>query len=140
MLRSGLEEPTALKILRAEISGNEELLHRFRGELSLGRRIQHPNVCRLYELQWTELSGRRLVFFTMELLSGETLDSALARGPLPEAEALAVADLVIAGMHAIHTAGILHGDLKCSNIMLVRSNDGAARAVCHGFRASPSLR
>jgi serine/threonine protein kinase len=130
---SDLDESVAIKILRPEVAEDEALLERFRAELALGRRIQHPNVCRMYELHWTEVSGRRLVFLTMELLNGETLNDALGRGPLTEAEATPIADQVIAGVQAIHDAGILHGDLKCANIMLLRDADGPCRAVVMDF-------
>ena len=129
-----LGEPVGIKILRREIVNDDEFLQQFRAELALGRQIHHPNVCRLYELQSADSLGQPVVFFTMELLNGETLNEALTRGPLSEPEATPLADEIIAGVQAIHDAGILHRDLKCANIMLlpVRADRGA-RAVVMDF-------
>jgi tetratricopeptide (TPR) repeat protein len=130
-----LNEPVAIKILHSATIHDAEFLHRFRAELSLGRRIRHPNVCRLYELQSADCEGKELLFFTMELLTGETLNDAVARAPFTELDALPIVGQIIAGVQAIHDAGILHRDLKCSNIMLLPVSNGVSgvRAVVMDF-------
>jgi serine/threonine protein kinase/Flp pilus assembly protein TadD len=130
-----LSEGVAVKVLRREYAEDEEFVRQFRDELALGRRIQHRNVCHLYELQSCELSHGKVVFFTMELLDGETLDERLQNGPMPELDAVPIAIQVLDGISAIHDAGILHRDLKCSNIMLLPNADSETvpRAVVMDF-------
>jgi len=130
-----LSERVAVKVLRREYAEDDEFVRQFREELALGRRIQHRNVCQLYELQTCELPHGSVAFFTMELLDGETLDERLQNGPMPESEAVPIALQVLDGISSIHDAGILHRDLKCSNIMLLPSAgaDAAPRAVVMDF-------
>ena len=130
-----LAERVAVKVLRREYAEDDEFVRQFREELALGRRIQHRNVCQLYELQTCELPHGSVAFFTMELLDGETLDERLQNGPMPESEAVPIALQVLDGISSIHDAGILHRDLKCSNIMLLPSAgaDAAPRAVVMDF-------
>ena len=87
-----LRERVALKTIRPEIASDPRTLERFRREITTARRVTHPNVCRMYDLeeqQQPEGSGRPPIsFLTMELLEGETLADLIytnrvssARGP-----------------------------------------------------------
>src|SRR5450432_3557965 len=111
----------ALKVLKAELASDAKWARRFSRELRLGRPVQHPNVCRIFDIG--EADGHR--FLTMELARGGTLRDQLKRGesaarPLPER--LADAEAVIAGLAAIHAVGIVHRDFKPDN--LLRMEDG----------------
>src|SRR5205814_661788 len=60
---------------------------------------------------------QEITFITMELLSGITLgEHLLKHGPLPEAEALPIIEQMAAGLGAAHAAGVIHRDLKSSNL------------------------
>jgi tetratricopeptide (TPR) repeat protein len=100
-----------------------------RGELQLARRVTHPNVCRVFDLEIDRdpATGRATVFFTMELIRGETLSARLAAGPAPLAEAAWIADGMIAGLAAAHDAGVLHRDFKSANVLLGARAERAAR-------------
>ncbi|HEY7214870.1 MAG TPA: protein kinase, partial [Thermoanaerobaculia bacterium] len=128
----------AVKVLRPEIAGDERVLQRFKREIQLARRVTHPNVCRVFDLvhhHGEEESGApaELVFLTMELLRGETLEERLAReGRLTTAEALPVIGHIAAALEAAHTNGVVHRDLKSGNVFLVPTASGL-RAVVTDF-------
>ena len=70
----------ALKTVSQALSGRPEFLEQTRREMRIARKIQHPNVCHVYDVH---RYGEQ-VFLSMELLEGETLQQRLAHGPLPE--------------------------------------------------------
>jgi eukaryotic-like serine/threonine-protein kinase len=111
----------ALKIIRPEIAGHEESSHRFEQEVLLARKINHPNLCPIYEIFRCE-DPPPFLFLTMKLLTGETLDACLRKNMLlPRDEALVVFRQMISGISAIHNAGVVHRDIKPTNVMLDRS-------------------
>ena len=126
----------ALKTIRFELAEDGRALERFRREVTLARCIAHPNVCRIFDFgRHDDGDGdRQGVHLSMELLAGETLESRIARnGPLGDREAAAIVAHICAGLDAAHEAGVLHRDLKTSNVMLVPNGDAAPRAVIMDF-------
>ncbi|HYS54410.1 MAG TPA: SUMF1/EgtB/PvdO family nonheme iron enzyme [Thermoanaerobaculia bacterium] len=108
-------EAVALKFLSADATANPRALERLYAELRHGRKVAHPNVCRLYDI--AEVDGRR--FITMEFVDGEDLASLLSRiERLTVKKALRVSRDLCAGIAAAHEMGLLHRDLKPSNIMI----------------------
>ena len=69
----------------------------------------------------------------MEFLEGETLAERLRAGPLPEAEARAIALQLCAGLAEAHRNQVIHGDLKSNNVILTATAAGAIRAVITDF-------
>ncbi len=127
-----LGEPIAVKVLRPEIARDEQVLQRFKREIQLARKVTHPNVCRVYDmvLHSGEGDAGRRVLLTMELLRGETLAERLRReGRLTPAEALPIVRQIAAALTAAHAAGIVHRDLKSSNVFLVSSPLGLRSVV-----------
>ncbi len=123
---SDLSESVALKVIRPEWRGNEPMSARFRDEIRLARAINHPNICNIHDLFTADRGGSHLVFFTMELLEGETLAALLKRrGKLDTIEILAIATDIAAGLDAAHRMGIVHRDLKPENIILAGGTRGA---------------
>ena len=106
-----LRRKVALKTLKRTDRSSRR---RFLREARAAARVNHPNVCPIFEVG----QERGRPFLAMELLAGETLASRLRRGPLPHAEALDVAEDVLAALAALHDAGVVHRDLKPSNIFL----------------------
>ena len=101
-----------------------------RREVQAARQIEHPNVCRVFDIVQSE----RAVFFTMELLPGETLAALLRReGALTERRALPLIRQMVAGLGAAHKAGVIHRDLKPGNIMIVPRPQGPPRVVLMDF-------
>ncbi len=89
--------------------------------------ITHVNVVRVYDVG--ESAGRR--FFTMEYVRGQTLRELLDRGGAMDlTPALQVAKQVCRGLSAVHKAGIVHGDLKPQNVMVLPN--GVAKLMDFG--------
>jgi TolB-like protein/Tfp pilus assembly protein PilF len=121
-------EAVALKVLGPGFGADEKMVERFRNELKLARRISHKNVCRIFDLGYCEGT----YFITMEYVPGDNLKSIVQMmGPLAPPRALAVAGQVCDGLAEAHRLGIVHRDLKSSNIMIDR--EGSARIMDFGI-------
>jgi serine/threonine protein kinase len=123
-----LDEVVAIKVLRADTAGSADAEKRFRSEIKLARRVRHRNVCGIHEY------GRdgAYQYIAMELVPGVDLRHVLhERGALPASEAFDVALQVAYGLAAIHGAGIVHRDLKASNLM--RDEHGVVRLMDFGI-------
>ena len=125
-----LEQVIALKFLPRHLQADRRALARFHREVSLARKISHPNVCRVFDVVYAE----GLAFITMEYVAGDDLRGLLDRiGHLPYNKALEVARQLCAGLAAAHDEGVLHRDLKPANIMLDRR--GNVRITDFGLAA-----
>lgn len=114
-----LDEMVALKVLREELADDPTMLHRFRREVKLARKVTHPNVARTFDIGE---HGPR-TFLTMELILGKPLSTVATPGvPMPMARIVEIANAMCAGLGAAHAAGVVHRDLKPENILL--ANDG----------------
>jgi serine/threonine-protein kinase len=123
-----LDETVALKVLRFDLARSAPIHRRFRSEIKLARRIRHRNVCGIHEYG----QDGPLRFIVMEYVEGSTLRQLLRqRGRFSAAQAFDVAIEVAEGLQAVHDAGILHRDLKATNVMLDRT--GAVRLMDFGI-------
>ena len=123
-----LEEDVAIKVLRPEIAGHPDMARRFRQEIKLARRVRHRNVCGIHE--YGEIGDLR--YIAMEYVRGVNLRRMLNQGgALAADEAYAVSAQVAKGLQAIHDAGVIHRDLKTSNIM--RDTSGVVRLMDFGI-------
>ena len=121
-----LRVEVALKALRDDLFKDERRLEMLRQEVRAAREVVSPNVCRIFDL--IEADGSELV--SMEYVDGGTLLEVLQeRGPLDLKEAQDIASQFLAGLEAIHKAGLVHRDVKPENIMLTR----AGRVVLMDF-------
>jgi serine/threonine protein kinase len=126
-------ERVALKAIHSSLALEEKAIQRFRLELRLSRAITHPNVCRVFDIGRHRDDAREVVFLTMEFLEGETLEARLAREkPLKSDSVLPLVRQVCEGLAAAHDRGIVHGDLKSANVILVPEASGT-RAVLADF-------
>ena len=133
-------ERIALKTLRASFAADEASIERLRKELLLARRITHPNVCRVHDVyEHHTPSSNRVLFFTMELLEGETLADRLSRETLTSTTALPIARQIGAALQAAHLVRVAHGDLKPANIILARSDTTRERVVVTDFGLARAL-
>jgi len=112
-----LRRPTALKLLRPEVSGEADLA-RFENEVRQTARLAHPNTVAVYDYGTTADGA---FYYAMELVDGADLDR-LVRfgGPLPPARVLHVLVQACGSLEEAHGAGLLHRDVKPANIMLCR--------------------
>jgi serine/threonine-protein kinase len=114
-----LEEVVALKVLSPELFADPERhLRLLRNEIKAARAITHPNVVRMHDLG--EVDGVR--FVSMEYVAGTTLRPLLGKsGRMDLAPGLQIAKQLCRGLQAVHAAGIVHGDLKPDNVIVMPS-------------------
>jgi eukaryotic-like serine/threonine-protein kinase len=129
---TSLDQEVALKLIRADLAGDEDFVDSFKQEVRLTRQIAHPNVCRVHDLG----DSHGLLFFSMEWLEGETLSQKLKHQPamVPE-RALAIAEEIGQALGAAHARGIVHRDLKPSNVMIDAA--GAVHVMDFGIAVGP---
>jgi serine/threonine protein kinase/tetratricopeptide (TPR) repeat protein len=111
----------AIKTIRPEIASDWQSLVRFRREIHAGRLVTHPNVCRIFDVASTSAGSSEITYLTMEMLHGETVRAFIDRdAPIPPDRALPLFCQIASALDAAHRAGIVHSDLKPSNVMLVK--------------------
>jgi hypothetical protein len=122
-------ERIAIKTIRPELA-RESHLGWLRREVDAARRVQHPNVCRVFDL----VQAAPHTFLTMELLEGETLATYLQRhGSLTERQAMPWLRQIVAGLAAAHRVGVIHRDFKPGNVMIVPRANAFPRLVIMDF-------
>ena len=108
----------AVKMLSEAFDASPDASALLYSEFALTRRLHHPNILRPYTFEVD--TAQRRAFITMELMRGLTLDKLLCERPLglpwPELKAIAVP--LLDALAYAHGRGVLHGDVKPSNIML----------------------
>ena len=124
---SRLRREVAVKVLPAAFTADRERLARFEREAQTLAALNHPNIAAIYGLE--ESNGTRAL--VMELVEGEDLSTRIAHGPLPVAEALAIARQIAEALEAAHEQGIVHRDLKPANVK-VRA-DGTVKVLDFGL-------
>src|SRR5437016_64530 len=118
----------ALKVLKGSAAQHPRLYEGFCREAEVGERIDHPNVIRIFQ------SGVHEGWFylAMEYLSGRTLGEVLALSPqIPLAECEPLFGQLLGALDCIHGHGIVHRDVKPSNIMMTQ--DGAWKLMDFGI-------
>jgi serine/threonine protein kinase len=108
---------SAIKVMGRGMSHDPEAISRFNREAANASRINHPNVCAVYDFGETE-DGT--IYLAMEFIEGRTLSSLLKEtGPLSLPRAAQLLRQCADGLQAAHELGIVHRDLKPDNIMIV---------------------
>lgn len=121
-LHTGLRKRVALKVLRSSLRQDDDAIERFLREGEYAARVSHPNVVNVHDVGVEE----GVPFLVMELLSGETLDQKLAReGTLSVETAIDLLLPIFDAVEHVHRAGVIHRDVKPSNILLARRDDGS---------------
>jgi serine/threonine protein kinase len=120
-----LSEPdgfkVAIKVLPPRLAEEGgQPLKRFRREMDLSQRVKHPNLARTIDVG--DADG--VYFMIMEYVPGDSLYNVVKNdGPLRVPDAARYFSQVVAGLNAVHTAGLVHRDIKPSNLMVTPEGD-----------------
>ena len=132
---TALGRRVVIKLLSPEL-GVGISADRFRREIQLAARLQHPHIVPLLAAGEVRLEGSNtaLLYFTMPFVEGESLRSRLSKGPLPSVEAMRVLREVADALNYAHRQNIVHRDIKPDNILLsnghaVVTDFGVAKAL-----------
>jgi Tol biopolymer transport system component len=122
-----LGREVAVKILPRHVSADPDRLARFEREARCSSALNHRNIVTIHD--FSSQGGE--AWLVMELIRGESLRSALSRGPMPLKPALATACGIADGLAAAHDAGLVHRDLKPENVMIAA--DGTPKILDFGL-------
>jgi serine/threonine protein kinase len=122
-----LNRDVALKVLPETYALDPDHLARFKREAQVLAALNHPNIGAIYGF---EESGDRQAL-VLELVEGPTLADRIRQGPIPLAEALAIAQQIAEALEAAHEQSVIHRDLKPANIKL--RPDGTVKVLDFGL-------
>ncbi|HKY42814.1 MAG TPA: protein kinase [Pyrinomonadaceae bacterium] len=111
-----LGRQVALKFLPPSLRGDSERLRRFQNEARAASALNHPNVATVYEIGEVE----NIAFIAMEYIEGVTLDQKISGRPLNTSEIVNISIQVADALDDAHSHGVVHRDIKTSNVMLTR--------------------
>jgi hypothetical protein len=124
--RPKLDRAVAIKVLRPDLRDHPDYLEQFDKEARALAKLDHPNICAVFDVGPTD----GIDYVVMEYLKGETLAARLDKGPLKIPVALQLAIQMADALEAAHQAGIIHHDVKPSNVMVTK---GAVKLVDFGL-------
>ncbi len=114
-----LRRTVALKFLPEHLANDQAVSERLRREARLASSLNHPNICTIYEVG--EDSGE--VFIAMEYVEGRPLSELIRPQGLPLQTTLRYSSQLASALAHAHDHGVVHGDLKPSNIMVTPGGD-----------------
>src|ERR1700722_4125496 len=113
--RSAGGRPVAVKVIRADLAGDASFRARFRQEVAAGRKVSGLFTALVVDAD----PDGRMPWLATAYVAGPSLAEAVANhGQLPTGTVLALAAGLAEGLHAIHAAGVVHRDLKPTNVLL----------------------
>ncbi len=112
-----LKREVAIKFLPPHVSASEDERRRFEVEAQAAAALNHPNIATIYAI---EEDGDE-VFIVMEFIDGPELSEKIKKGAMSLADSVSIIEQVASGLQAAHQKGIIHRDIKSSNIMLTKS-------------------
>jgi serine/threonine protein kinase len=132
-LDTNLNRPVAVKVLAPALAANAVARKRFLREARAAAAVKHPDVVTIYAVE----RGTGVPYLVMEYVDGVTLQQKIEQeGAIPVVETLRIGTQLAEGLEAAHAQGLVHRDMKPSNVLLencverVKITDfGLARAV-----------
>jgi serine/threonine protein kinase len=126
-----LLRPAAVKVLHRELATSAEMTERFLREAQVVNLIRHRNIVDVLDVG-TLSDGRP--YSVMELLHGTSLRAVVdRRGRLSPQDALALLDPVCSALEAAHEAGVVHRDLKASNVIVLHGKGSGVKLIDFGI-------
>ena len=113
-----LERLVAVKAIRSELRLQPETRARFFREARMLSQLEHPNICRIYDL----IEGEDNDCLVLELIDGQSLREKLAEG-IDDAFKMRIIQQIVQALKAVHGHGVIHRDLKPENVMITGSEE-----------------
>ena len=127
----GINQEVAIKLLNHSSFGDTQHMQRFKREMRLHEKLEHPNIIHLIDV----LEEGEVMALVMELLRGCSLkEYVIHKGEMPLGEIIYVAKAVLSALAVAHEQNIIHRDLKPSNIFL--TDQGEVRLMDFGLAKS----
>jgi serine/threonine protein kinase/Flp pilus assembly protein TadD len=136
-----LHRKVALKTLPGELNADEDRIGRFEQEATAAAALNHPNIAHIYEIGGSPIvregananapSAQETHFIAMEFIDGQTLRERMRSAPMKLSEVLDVSAQIASALSAAHAVGIVHRDIKPTNIML--RSDGLVKVLDFGL-------
>ena len=123
-----LDRFVALKFLPPHVSADDEEKQRFIHEAKAASKLDHNNICTVYEVDETE-DGQ--MFIAMACYEGETLKKRIEKGPLKIEDAFEIAIEIAEGLKKAHENQIVHRDIKPANVFITQ--DGVVKILDFGL-------
>lgn len=116
----------AVKVLHPQRAADPRAQRRFRDETIAGSIVQHTNIART--LGHGDVDG--MPYLVMERVCGEPLGIQVQRDGAPSLRrGIILVRQILAGLGALHAAGIVHGDVKSDNVLVEQADDGSSHAL-----------
>ncbi len=112
---STLGRLVALKVLRAEFSGNADAVQRFFLEARAVNQIRHPHIVDITDFSANE-GGE--AYYVMEFMEGADVEGLLDKRQITLLRAIEIAKQAASALEAVHEAGVVHRDFKCGNVFV----------------------
>jgi len=122
-----VERDVAVKVIRQDCAASTSLRARFRREVVVLSKVDHPAVVRFYDFS----DEGACTFYTMEFVEGRKLDTIIAEGTMPVDEAVDLMRRLCDGVAAVHAQGIVHRDIKPDNVLVTA--DGQPKLIDFGI-------
>lgn len=122
-----LDRPVAIKVLNTDLSVDEKFVKFFQREARLTAKLDHPNVVQIYDVG----SRGSTYFIVMQFVDGPSLHELARGGKMDPLEAAGLMRGVIHGLGFAHKKGVVHRDVKPSNIIIAK--DGVPKLVDFGL-------
>lgn len=135
-VQESLDRSVAIKVLRTELSADQEFIARFRQEALAVAQLSHPNILHVYDAGF----AHGVYYIVMAYVDGGSLKDLIAQGPVEPGFACSIAAPLAEALDHAHQRGLVHRDVKPSNILLTRdgrpllTDFGIARLLDEGQR------
>lgn len=135
-----LDRPVAVKLLRFGYAAGRTELARFRAEARHAGSLSHPGIAQIYD--YHEADSPIAPYLVMELVDGPSLARLLDKGPVDPARTMGLIAQAARALHAAHTAGLVHRDIKPGNLLVSRSGQVKVTdfGIAHATGSAPLTR